>query len=466
MRYLFLAVVCFWSFAAFCQPGKRSIPDSGSRQNVRISRITIQGNIRTRDRIILRELNVHEGSCLPADSLGAVVLVNKQRLAAIGLFTSIDISADTSHLPETELLINVRERWYIIPELAFQLADRNFNVWWTEHDRDLRRVIIGLTVRDKNFRGNLESLSITAQAGYTQKLYIDYFKPYIDKGQKHGIGLGFGFAESQETFYNTDSNKLQFIRTQDKYIIRQYEGSVSYAYRPAYASRHIVRLAYKQFDIEDTILQMNPDYYRKGSDRLKMLELSYRYELNRTDNWNYPLTGHKLIAQLFLRGGLEGLDKQAFVTLEAGRFYNPWSKWFISAIFRGRVSLPEDQPYAFRYALGTKYDYVRGYEYYVIDGSQFAVGRFNFKRELLSFNINKLPFRYLPLIPVRIYPKIFADLGYVTNKYPGNSFLNDRWLYSAGAGVDIFTAYDIKIRLEYAFNHLGQKALFLHFNSE
>jgi hypothetical protein len=57
-------------------------------------------------------------------------------------------------------------------------------------------------------------------------------------------------------------------------------------------------------------------------------------------------------------------------------------------------------------------------------------------------------------------------MGYAANKYPGNSFLNDRLLYSAGLGVDIVTAYDLKIRLEYAWNHLGQNGLFLHLNSE
>ena len=197
-----------------------------------------------------------------------------------------------------------------------------------------------------------------------------------------------------------------------------------------------------------------------------MLELGYRMEINKTDNWNYPLMGAKVIAQLISRLGIEGMDKQFIGTLEVGKYFNPWTKWYISTTFRGRLSGPAKQPYALQTALGTKYDYVRGYEYYVIDGSHFGLMRLNFKRELLNKTIKRIPIKYLSAIPIRIYPKVFADAGYVTNEFAGNSFLNNRMLYSAGVGVDIFTAYDIKIRLEYAWNHLGQKGLFLHFNSE
>lgn len=435
-------------------------------KRISIQKIIIIGNKKTRDKIILRELNIKTNQALSTDSLPALIEQNKLRLATLGLFTEIKISIDTLNSSEITWNINVKERWFIIPEPVFQLADRNFNVWWVEQNKDIRRTIIGLTLRDKNFRGNLENLSITAQVGYTQKLIIDYFKPYLDKHQKHGAGISFGFAESQETFYSTDSNKLKFIKTKDNYIMRQYEGAVTYAYRPAYASKHFVKLGYKHYEIEDTIAKLNPEYFENGSKQLSLLEFTYRFEMNKTDNWNYPLKGTKIIAQFIARTGIDAMSSQVLGTLEVGKYYNPWNKWYISSTFRGRLTGPEDQPYVFQSALGSKFDYVRGYEYYVIDGSHFGLVRFNLKRELLDVIVRNIRVKYLPVIPIKIYPKIFADAGYVRNQYAGNSFLNNRMLYAAGVGVDIFTAYDIKIRLEYAWNHLGQKGLFLHFNSE
>jgi len=433
---------------------------------VKIDHIHLYGNDKTRDKIILRELSFSEGQMVNSDSLHFLVEQSKERLASIGLFTSCHISIETISSASVDFNIQVKERWYIIPEPTFQLADRNFNVWWNEQNHELRRTIIGVVLKHKNFRGNLENLNVTAQVGYTKKFGIEYLNPYLDKDQKHGFGLALAMAESQETYYATDSNKLRFIKSGSNYILKQYEGSIAYTYRPAYASHHILRLGYKYYHIGDTIAELNTTYFENGSRDLRMIELSYRYELNKTDNWNYPLKGTKVIAQVFVRFGLEGMKQQNFATLELGKFYNPADKWYYSFIFRGRLSFPEEQPYALNGALGTKYDYVRGYEYYVIDGSHFGLLRFDLKREILNLSIKNIPLRYLPIIPIRVYPKIFADAGYVQNRYEGNSFLNNRMLYSAGIGLDIFTAYDIKIRLEYAWNHLGQNDLFLHFNSE
>jgi hemolysin activation/secretion protein len=165
--------------------------------------------------------------------------------------------------------------------------------------------------------------------------------------------------------------------------------------------------------------------------------------------------------------GFEGIRFQSYAQLELGYFHRLGdSKWFTANIVRGRLTTPQNQPYKYRYALGSESEYVRGYEYYVIDGSQYGVLRNNLKYELLNVRVRNIPIRYLPVLPLRIYPKVFIDAGYVDYKYTGNSFLNNRMLYSAGMGLDIITAYDLKFRLEYTWNHLGQKGLFLHINSE
>ncbi len=450
-----------------CMPVFAQTPDNLPFSNsVVINHIYLFGNKKTRDEIILRELSVKEGQTLTADSISAAMKLDSLRLATVGLFTYINVHIDTVSNTQINWIIQVKERWFVIPEPIFQLADRNFNVWWNEQNRDIRRVIIGTTIRHKNFRGNLENLIATVQVGYTKKFGLEYLKPYIDKEQKHGFGIAFSVAESQETFYTTDSNKLKFVRSEDNYIIRQYEFSAAYTWRPAYATRHIFRLGYRNYHIEDTIAKLNPDYFNDQSHELNILEISYRLERNKTDNWNYPLRGTKMIGQAIARVGLQGMKHQFVTTLELGKYWHAGRSWYVSGTFRGKVSFPEEQPYALRAALGGKFDYVRGYEYYVVDGPHFGLLRANLKKEILNVMINKTGIRYLPVIPVRIYPKIFADAGCVYNPQAGNSFLNNRMLYSYGVGLDIFTFYDIKIRLEYAFNHLGQKDLFLHFNSE
>ncbi|XZF13479.1 hypothetical protein ACTHGU_16960 [Chitinophagaceae bacterium MMS25-I14] len=472
-KYLFL--ICFF-FAVLLPSVKGQEKDSialavnnyklQDRGKVQIHRIWVQGTNRTRRQILLREMSVQEGDTIEAAAIPQLLEQNKLRLYNISLFTDINMHVTAVSDTSVDWYIIAKERWYIWPELSFQLADRNFNVWWKEQHRDLHRANIGISAADHNFRGNLESLGAGVQLGYTQKFSLDYFRPYVDKKQKHGFGFSFSVAHSQEMAYNTDSNKLLFAKDRDRFIFRQIDAAVIYTIRPGYASRHLFQLSYNDDQVADTIARLNPEYYANGSRNMRSIAFSYRYDLNHVDNWNYPLRGSKLVSYTSLITGLEGMKFQAYSTLEAAFFRNPWPKWFVSYVFRGRLTLPYDQPYSFRTALGTRTDYVRGYEYYVIDGSQYGLFRFNFKRELINKTFKKLPFRYLPTFPVRIYPKILADIGYVANRYPGNSFLNNRLLYSYGVGLDIVTAYDFKLRIEYVWNHLGQNGLFLHFNSE
>ncbi len=431
-----------------------------------VTHIIVSGNKRTRPEIILREMSLQAGQQVAADSMSFLIHQNQLRIFNIALFNEVLIDTIRTGVHTMIWHVQVKERWYIWPEFSFALADRNFNVWWTEQNRDLRRANIGLTVKDRNFRGNMEQAGFTAQVGYTQQFSLNYVRPYVDKKQRHGFGFSVHSGYNNEIFFRTDSNKLEFAKSQTAQIFRRFDATLFYTYRPGYATRHTFLLAYRDHRVHDTILLLNPGYYENGSNTLRMAELHYRFDINGVDNWNYPLTGYKLVSSSVVRTGFTGMRFQALTHVEAAIFRNPLPKWYVTSVFRGQASFPEKQPYILRSGMGNSSDYVRGYEYYVADGAHYGILRLNLKRELLNKTIRRLPIPYLPSIPVRIYPKIFADAGYARNRYPGNSFLNNRMLYAAGGGVDIVTAYDMKIRLEYAWNHMGEHALYIHMRSE
>lgn len=436
-----------------------------AQQRVAIRKITVEGNSVTRRSVILRELNIHEGDSISVDSIKALTEENKLRLFNLQLFNEVD-QHTTIYQGNLEWLISVKERWFIIPSATLQFADRNFNTWWVEQNHDLRRVTGGLTITDRNFRGNLETLAVTVQAGYTQGLGLAYMRPYWDREQVHGIGFWISGSQSRQTYYTTDADKLVYAGNYTGPVVAgRVEGGISYVYRPAYAAKHLFQLNYHNYNVADTIVKLNPDYFLNGERHARFMELFYRFEYNGVDNWNYSLKGFKLVTNAVARQGLQGLNFQGFVNVEAGLFANLYGKWYGSAIFRGRLFLPQEQPYFFRGGLGTATDYVRGYEYYVIDGSHYGLLRIDLKREIFN-NTYSMPVKYFTAIPVRIYPKIFADAGYIDSPQPGNSFLSNRLLYSIGAGIDIITLYDLKIRLEVAYNYLKQNGLYLHTNSE
>lgn len=432
---------------------------------VLLKSINITGNKVTRRSIILREMSVQEGDSISLAAMQDLLVLNQKRIFNLSIFIEVQLE----NVPVTPGIVNweilVREQWYIMPEFNFQLADRNFNVWWVEQNRDIRRANIGLSLKHRNFRGNLENAAIIAQIGYTQKFGLEYNRPYFDKAQKHGFGVKVFTSRNEEWYYKTDSNKWEFARTPGSYITSAFEASGSYSYRPAYASRHQLELRYRSQSVQDTLLELNPDYFLNGSNNQQLIELIYRYELNRVDNWNYPLTGFKAITQCIFRVGWKGFDFQNQYQAELAYHKQLSKKWYSSHILRGRISYPQYQPYTYVYAMGIGSEYLRGFEYYVIDGSHYGILRTNLKYELLNFSIRKMPIKYIATIPIRIYPKAYVDVGYAANKFPGNSTLNNRPLYSGGFGIDFVTFYDIKVRVEYSWNDLGEKGLFLHINN-
>ena len=112
---------------------------------------------------------------------------------------------------------------------------------------------------------------------------------------------------------------------------------------------------------------------------------------------------------------------------------------------------------------------IRGYEYYVIDGQHFALFKSALRFSLLpkkNLHAGFSPSSKFNTIPFSIYAGIFADLGYVIyNQFEKNNPLTNSWQYGYGAGIDLFTYYDIVIRTEYSFNKLGESGFFLHFTA-
>jgi outer membrane protein assembly factor BamA len=441
---------------------RKHVP-SGLPENVYIKDIIIKGNKQTRRSIILREMNVSPGMVLPSKDLAYFMSQNKIRIINLALFDDIEMDIEPLTGDSVIWHIRLKERWYIFPEVSLKLADRNFNVWWYEQNHDIKRAILGVALTHSNFRGNMEKLSLIGQVGYSQRFGINYQRPYIDKNQKHGIGISMFDSRNRETFYRTDSNKLEFARAQDRDMLHIFETYLTYTYRPAYNTKHLLQLSYRDFTVDDSIRRLNSDYFY-GSNRARFMELVYRLELNRVDNWNYPLVGTKLIGLFTNRFGLSGFSYQSFINLELGTYHNFARKWYWDAVFKGRIMLPEKPPYGLFGAtgMGSSTDYLRGYEYYVVDGPQYGLIRTDLKYELLNFTIKGIPIPFLKVIPIRLYPKIFADFGGSRNPYPGTSRLNNRLLYSGGFGIDILSAYEVRLRIEYSFNHLGENGLFLH----
>ncbi len=225
-----------------------------------IKEISISGDRKTKDAIILRELSVHTGDCIQDENLAAVLELNKLRLYNLRLFTDVKIAWAPVAEDTVRMEIIVLDRFPIMPGGNLEFADRNFNVWWTEQNRDLRRINLGLSINHNNFRGNRETITASVQVGYTQKLGLSYSRPFADKNQKHGYGASIFALQNREIAYITDNNKLKFLRSEDNYVQRRLDLAAWYTYRPAYATTHTLELSFHHYWISDTIRELNPGF--------------------------------------------------------------------------------------------------------------------------------------------------------------------------------------------------------------
>jgi hypothetical protein len=132
----------------------------------------------------------------------------------------------------------------------------------------------------------------------------------------------------------------------------------------------------------------------------------------------------------------------------------------------GNIKAPFKQPYFNQRFLGYGDAYLRGMEYYVVDGVAGGFIRNTIRKEVASVKWKTgIKSRIYGEIPFRFFLKGYGDFGYVHNKYntTGN-ILSNKFLYSGGFGLDIVTIYDIVLRFEYSFNQLNERAFFFHKN--
>jgi hypothetical protein len=235
-------------------------PDTPADPFVVISNIRIEGAKKTQPRLILRELDFAQGDSLPGAEAKDILLRNRNKIFNTNLFVTVDLSLQPGSGGQIDLLIRVTERWYVFPMLIFELADRNFNEWWVDRNRDLRRTQYGVRVAHKNFRGRGEVLRATAQFGFTKRFELGYNIRYLDRAQKSGLGFVVSYSDNRSVAYKTEYNKLVYSDFDGLARDRFYTG-VSYSYRPHFYGTHRIDARFHYNTIADTIARLNPDYF-------------------------------------------------------------------------------------------------------------------------------------------------------------------------------------------------------------
>lgn len=432
-----------------------------------IKSIKLKGNNRTAIDFISSRINFKVGDSIKAYSVHETFHLSKQLLYNTNLFSEIKFEGALNTNKELSIEIYLKERVYVFIAPEFMLIDRNFNVWWNNFDADLNRAVYGVNFLHNNLTGNNDHLSISLTAGYSKKISVNYFTPAFKKNFNHGIALGFSYSALKEFNYQTsDSNKQLFYST-NNYEQKNFIFKSSYQIRKGFFRKHVFSFTLNHLEYPDSINSINSLLLNSTSTKLSFPEISYAYQYVNVDNVNFPLIGKKYSIELNKKGLKWNKEMNAFCLNISYQKINALPHQYFSQIgFFSSIKLPFEQSFINQKALGYGNYYLRGLEYYVIDGVASFLSTFTLKKKLIDFKI-PLPFKIKneKNIPFAFYGKGFVDFGYSYNKKELPTLLNNKLLYTGGLGIDLLTLYDIKLSIEYSINQLGEKGVFLHTNN-
>ncbi|MBL7846901.1 MAG: hypothetical protein JNL40_05495 [Cyclobacteriaceae bacterium] len=447
--------------------------DSNSHRLLQVDRVIIVGNKVTRRRIIERELSLKPGDTIRARSLEPTLTWDKNKIYNLRLFNTVSVRALDMGNDHIDILVELTERWYIFPVPIFELSDRNFNEWWNNYNHDLTRINYGVRIYKNNFRGRNESLRLTAQFGFYRKFDLQYRIPNLDRTQKHGLTFGFDFGAPRNLAYQTVDHRLEFLR-KDKVIRESIGGSVTYSYRKTFFETHSFSYSYRNSEVIDTILTLNPNYYNGLKPTQKYSMLSYYFVSEHRDVVMYPLKGYQFTGYISKSGILPNEDVDQLELNLTYAYHKPVGQHYFFSNFSSVFwSTPYSQPYSVYDALGYRNLIIRGFENYVVEGPVFALNKTTFKRKIFgrSWTIDKMPIEQFNYFPLAVYIKAFADFGYVQNydyyqEKALNTRLSNRLLAGAGVGLDFVTVYDLVVRMEYTFTQDQKGGFFLNARKE
>lgn len=459
---LLLPISCLFAQTNPAQSDSLSIDSCA----VRVNSITVIGNKKTRREIILRELAFHEGSCIPEDKINEGIQHSKENLLNTSLFNFVDIfykPQDTT----IDIIIIVSERWYIWPLPIFELVDRNLNEWLLT--KDFSRTNYGMYLAIYNFRGRNQTLALGFREGYTKKYSLQYSIPYVSRSQKAGIAFSVAYSRNHELAFTTMNNKLVYFKDKDEFVRKEFYASGQINFRKKIYNTFMTRLEYDDMTVSDTIPLLNRGYFSASEIRQRYWGLTLFFKSDHRDLVSYPLHGTYFDVEYFQRGfDILGDDIAQSNIYSTFRYYAELRKniFFASGI-RGKLSGPSKQPYNITRALGYGKDYVRGYEYYVVDGQNFLLLKNNLKFRLLPTFVRKfnfIPSEKFSTVPFSFYLNAFYDIGYVdAPQYSYTNSLNNSFLPGYGVGIDFASYYDIVFSVEYSFNKFAEKDFFFHF---
>ncbi len=487
IRILYISILCFVFISGIKAQNKNGeihMTESFDYPYIFITSVEVSGNKLTKEAVILRELDINFPDSIAVfkkddlnksglrrfikeDSSELMLRLDYSRdnIINTNLFLTVDLHLEQLNKQDYKLKIDVTERhyWWIFPVL--KLNAPNFNEWL--RDIDLSQLSMGVFASHNNLFGSSHQASIAAYVGPSWAIALGYRIPWIGSRQKKGITIVGGYTNQAVMEYASVENKRQMLYDKNSFSTSFLAGIMNF--RPGLYHYYTIKVTGEYVTISDSLFSLNPEFLAGDKSWNVTVSLYFNYSYDTRNNKSYPLEGSLLSAFVDKRGlGIVTKDVNLFYYGIDFHFYQKLSKkWYVAEMFKLVNSAGEDAPYYYEQSMTTKKDFIRGYDLYTIRGDQMYYFRGNIKYELVEPNVRILKDgqkdNKFKAMQYAFYLNLFADAGYVLNRYTDDNPLNNKMLYSLGLGIDFVTYYDMVLRFEYAFNSAGTHGFFIGF---
>ncbi len=156
-------------------------------QRVYVRRVVFEGNTRTEDSVLRREMRQLEGSWYSQAALDR----SKIRLQKLGYFKKVDI--------DKKLVAGTQDQVDVSVKVEEQSAGSlQFGVGYSQYSG----IILNASVSQNNLFGTGDSFSISGErSSYQTNLGVNYYNPYLTDS---GIGIGYSASYSKTDYGNTN----------------------------------------------------------------------------------------------------------------------------------------------------------------------------------------------------------------------------------------------------------------------
>jgi outer membrane protein assembly factor BamA len=424
--FVFNCATLAWSQSDTLREKIDFLPSSAA--TLKITKISISGNRRTKAKTILREMKTQVGDTLDLATLQA----DQQRIFNLGLFNRVEV--DSLQRPDgVHVLIGVTERLYFFPYPILFLNERDWN-----------KVSYGAGLVHTNFRGRREVMAISGWAGYNPAIAINYSNPWLLGSAQLLTGLSFSAQRVRSRSLDSTLHDVDERRIGGAWSIGRRFGLFTYL-------SAIFGYTDLQYDPPVPGKTLNPS----GHDQLPSVGLAFTYDTR--DLYEYPRSGVRV--QLWARR--TGFNSEYIHYLRYGADLRGYKKVYRGLSLGGRIMTDfsqSDIPIYDRVFLGYA-NRVRGHFYRKDEGENLALANVELRFPILPwryFSISNVPMfgPYMQNMKFGISAGIFADIGQVWYQGQSPDFATSRRGF--GAGLHIHLPYINLLRLEWAFNEDGK----------